>query len=1368
MTDLEFRMLGPFEVCRGGEIVPLGPGRAAALLAMLLIHANEVVAADRLVEELWAGEPPATAPHALQVHVSSLRKLLGAGAIVTRRPGYLLPVPAGACDAVRFESLLAEGGRALEDQAAADALRLLGEALALWRGPVLADLADQPFVAEATRLEELRLVATERWVDAGLALGRHAELVSELEGMVRRYPLRENLWSQLIVALYRSGRQADALRTYQRLREVLAEELGLEPSPELRRLEGMVLRQDRELAAPAASEISGAGRAALSGPVTEPGPDAAEGAEGDVEEVRVVTALFADLVGSTPLAEQLAPEELSLIVNGAVERMASCAGALEGTVASRMGDGILALFGDRAAHEDDAERAVRAGLRILEEVAAYGEEVARSWDVDPLQARVGIDSGPVVVGRADAQVLGDALNTAARLQAAASPGSALASAAVRHLTAELFDWGLPQQLSLKGKELPVEAAEVLAARAAPGKVRGLEGRRPPLVGREAEMATARRTVDVLLAGTGGILVVTGDAGAGKSRFLAELRELVERSRGSGRQPLWLEGRCLSWGASLVYGPFRELLREWLGASPAHPALRTRVTLRRKLDELFGPDATQVAGFLSSMLGLPLEPEASEQLAILPPEAVRQGAFGAVRDLLARLADNGPVVVALDDLHWADTTSLQLLADLLPVTDAAAVLLVLAMRPEREHGSWRLRETAQRELAYRTREVTLDALPAGTDAQLLDELLGPGALPPAIAAQLLEAARGNPFFIEELVRSLLDVGALRPGPDGWEVADELPVEIPRRVESVLSSRLDRLPGSGRAVLGAAAVLGRQFPLAVLAQVCAEESDLEGTLVELQQLELIEQARRWPAVEYRFRHPLVADAAYRRLVADRRRELHRRAADVLQTLSSDRLAESYGVLAHHHEQAGDGPRAVAYHRLAAEAARRADALPEAARHCTAALGLIAALSPEEAQRERALLEWERGHAWWHLADHRAGDELRRALASARAAGDGAAEMNALVDLASVEAHAEGRPERATARLEEALDASLRLGDTAAEVAIRNRLTVVLTNDLDLAGALVSGEEALAAGRRAGDEALAGRAMDGLKLVAFALADWPTLRQLTVELEGILRRHHDRWYLQYLLAESAYAWAGEGDWDGALARLDEAQSVNAGLGDRFTLPYLLTLRAWLERSRARYPEAVALGRDAATVAGEGGTVQLIAWSETNLGAILAEAGGPEEAVIHLEVGWEAARQGGVRIQAVRAAAHLARAGLRAGENPAVERHRRAAEDILESVRCPAGKHFLYGLDAYLALAEVALAQGDVDGAAGRIAPLRVAAEAVGWKEGVARTCVLLGRVAAVAGRGNEAAGLARHALEAATAGGLPAVAAEAERLLHGRGDE
>ncbi|MGH9037809.1 MAG: BTAD domain-containing putative transcriptional regulator, partial [Acidimicrobiia bacterium] len=747
MTDLEFRMLGPFEVLRGGDLVNLGPGRARALLVILLVHANQVVATDHLLEELWAGEPPATAPHALQVHVSSLRKLIGPDAIVTRRPGYLLAVASDGCDAARFESLLAAGGRALEADRAGDAQSVLDEALALWRGPVLADLADEPFVqAEATRLEELRLVATERRVEAGLALGHHGELVSELEGLVRRYPLRESLWARLIVALYRSGRQADALRAYQRLREVLAEELGLEPSPELRRLEGMVLRQDRELAPPAVPEVAREAEEVPSEPESGPAP-AAAGEGVAVDEVRVVTALFADLVGSTPLAEQLAPEELSLIVNGAVKRMESCVEALGGTVTSRMGDGILALFGDRVAHEDDQERAVRAGLRILEEVAAYGEEVARSWDVDPLVARVGIDTGPVVVGSPDAQVLGDALNTAARLQGAAPPGSALVSAAVRQLTAALFEWGEPRALSLKGKTEPVEAVEVLAARPVPGKVRGLEGLRPPLVGRESEMATAGRMVEALMAGTGGVLVVTGDAGTGKSRLLTELRELVERSAGTGLRPLWLEGRCLSWGGSLVYGPFRELLREWLGASPTHPALRTRVTLRRKVGELFGTGAAEVAGFLSSVLGVPLEPEAAERLAALPPEAIRQGAFGAVRDLVDRLAGTGPVVVTLDDLHWADATSLQLVQHLLPVADSAAVLLVLALRPEREHGSWRVRETAQREMAYRTREVTLEALPAGAGARLLDELIGPGTLPTGAATDLLEAAAGNPLFIE---------------------------------------------------------------------------------------------------------------------------------------------------------------------------------------------------------------------------------------------------------------------------------------------------------------------------------------------------------------------------------------------------------------------------------------------------------------------------------------------------------------------------------------------------------------------------------------------------------------------------------------------
>jgi DNA-binding SARP family transcriptional activator len=255
MVDLEFRMLGPLEVCRGAEALPLPPGRPRALLGLLLVNANTVVTTDQLIDELWRGDPPRTAGHALQVYVANLRKLLEpdrdtgrSPVLATRRPGYVLVVPPERCDADRFEHLTAAGRRALDEGRPADAATAFAGALALWRGPVLADLGDEPFVtAVAARLDEHRLVATERQVDAELALGRHAEVTGELEALVQRHPLRERLWAQLMVALYRSGRQADALSAYRRLRAVLAEELGLEPAPELRQLETAVLRQDPRL-----------------------------------------------------------------------------------------------------------------------------------------------------------------------------------------------------------------------------------------------------------------------------------------------------------------------------------------------------------------------------------------------------------------------------------------------------------------------------------------------------------------------------------------------------------------------------------------------------------------------------------------------------------------------------------------------------------------------------------------------------------------------------------------------------------------------------------------------------------------------------------------------------------------------------------------------------------------------------------------------------------------------------------------------------------------------------------------------------------------------------------------------------------------
>ncbi len=587
-----------------------------------------------------------------------------------------------------------------------------------------------------------------------------------------------------------------------------------------------------------------------------------------------MTALFADLVGSTPLAEQLDPEDVRLIVGEAVARMIRRVEAFGGTVKDLAGDGVLALFGAPAAHEDDPERAIRAGLAIAEDVAEYGAEVARGWAVDPLAVRVGVATGPVVVGavgagnRVEYGATGDAVNIAARLQTAAEPGTVLVGGATRRLVEALFEWDEPQVLELKGKSAPVHAAVARSARDAGTRVRGLEGVQARLVGRDRELAVARDALEAVLAGAGGILFLTGEPGIGKSRLLGEIHDLAA-SLPSERPVTWLEGRCVSYGESIPYWPFRDLVRRWLGLSADDPEVRTRVALRRGVERVFGAPADE-APYLGAMLDLTLEPDPAARMAELSPEALRYRTFEVVRTLLERLAADGPVVVALEDLHWADPTSIQLVERLLSLSEEAAVLLLVAQRPERDHPSWAVKEAAARALPHRTREIALEALTGRADRELLHALVGPGVLPADVEDRVLTHAEGNPFFLEEMVRSLADAGALARDGERWRFDHEVDVDIPPTVEKVILARIDRLTPECHRVLTAASVLGRQFGLPLLEGVVAaggkSDESVGPALTDLQRLDLVagppsgsrqragERSRRpacWPITGWRRR-------------------------------------------------------------------------------------------------------------------------------------------------------------------------------------------------------------------------------------------------------------------------------------------------------------------------------------------------------------------------------------------------------------------------------------------------------------------------------------------------------------------------------------
>ncbi|MDX6510651.1 MAG: hypothetical protein QOE36_155 [Gaiellaceae bacterium] len=673
------------------------------------------------------------------------------------------------------------------------------------------------------------------------------------------------------------------------------------------------------------------------------------------EERKTVTILVADLVGSTGLGERLDAEEAKLVIDEAVARIVHAIESFGGTVKDLAGDGVLALFGAPNAHEDDPERALRAAGRIAEELTEYGAEVGRAWGIDGFGVRVGVNTGPVVLGpvgagsRVEYGAVGDAVNTAARLQAEAPPGGVLVGEATKRLADLAFEWGGERLLRLKGKAEEVAAYEVVRAREQPGRTRGLGGDSSPLVGREAELERARAAVSDVLAGTGGILFVSGEAGIGKSRLLAEVYAAA-CDTSAERPALWLEGRCVSYGESMPYWPFRDLLREWLGVGSDEPELRVRVALRRAVAGLVGDRELEHYPYLGALLGLTLEPDAAARLAELSPEALQYRTFEVVEELLGLLAQDGPVVVALEDLHWADATSLTLAERLLGLTEDAGVLLVLTHRSDREHSAWAIREAAGRGFPHRMRELSLEALSGDAERELLTALVGAGTLPPELEQRVLADAEGNPFYLEELVRSLADAGALVRSNGGWRFDHDVDVEIPASVEKVILARIDRLDARSRYVLTAASVLGRHFGLPLLEGVASTDDTLADILNELQRLDLLRQSRRWPSPEFRFKHALIQEAAYRTLLSGQRERLHRRAAEWLEARQGSSDEEVLGLLAHHWLAAADEDKAVQYLARAGDKARQEYALDEAIGHYRALLPL---LERREAGNEMALV-------------------------------------------------------------------------------------------------------------------------------------------------------------------------------------------------------------------------------------------------------------------------------------------------------------------------------------------------------------------------------------------------------------------------------
>jgi class 3 adenylate cyclase/tetratricopeptide (TPR) repeat protein len=678
---------------------------------------------------------------------------------------------------------------------------------------------------------------------------------------------------------------------------------------------------------------------------------------------RMVTILMSDVKGSSAMARGMDPEDVLEIMDGAFEVLIEPITRYEGTVARLEGDAIMAFFGAPIAHEDDPERACRAGLEIVEGAQAYAAHLEKERGIGGFNVRVGIHTGLVVVGevgtdlRMEYTAMGEAPNLAARLESAAKPGTVLISAETYQFVAPLFETEALDPIEVKGWEQPVPVFRVQAPREVDGKPRGVAGLESPLVGRDVEFAALQDAVERLRVGVGGIVTLVGEAGIGKSRLVAEIRSQVlgptsevkgdlgwEGRPGTPDSGLravnWVEGRCLSYGTSVAYhlwlDVLRGLLRVTLEDAPEAATDGVGDALRQRVRDLCPDRFDDVYPYLGQLMSLPPRPEDKTDLQHVEGEALKRGTFRAVEMLIECSAIERPLALVCEDLHWADATTLELLERLLALTDRVPLLFVCVFRPQVEHGSWQTRETAARRYRHRHTDLWLNPLSAAESETLMGNLLRTPSLLGDFRERVLGYAQGNPFYVEEVIRSLIDGEIIvRDEATGqWCAARDLEeMPVPDTLHGVLMARIDGLPESARRVLQTAAVIGRIFRYRLLAAVAVsrtvawQEGELDAHLLTLQREQMIRERSRLPELEYIFKHHLTQEAAYKGLLRRERLAVHRRVAEALEGLFPDRIEEQPELLAHHWERAQEVAKAIWYLFQAGERARRLGASLEA---------------------------------------------------------------------------------------------------------------------------------------------------------------------------------------------------------------------------------------------------------------------------------------------------------------------------------------------------------------------------------------------------------------------------------------------------------
>ncbi|MGO9661264.1 MAG: AAA family ATPase, partial [Acidimicrobiales bacterium] len=937
---VQVKLLGPFSISVGANRAgPWPRPPAKRLCELVLLSPGRTIRRDLACEVLFPHLGRNGAPalsKALSMARAALSRLGGPGASLLQAdllniwasPDVTVSVDADRQEAALRAALNIGPGQRRDDSLVGS----LSEVGAL--------LADEPYADWALRARE-RLEALRQ--EARLALARdrsrgfgRADEQSALrawEACFAQDPTCEEAATALVQAYSRQGRHSLAASTYERCRQAL-EELSLRPSSTPGQAIRVTLPSHDRTAVPEAQTT------------------AVTGDRG--EERRLVTVLFVELLARPGTGRELDPEAMRDIVGGALATVVGEVEELGGKVTSISSTGVLAVFGAPDAHEDDPERALRAAYRVLNGTSTLGSEVA---------LRVGVETGPAVTGPIGPVsggyygAIGEVVSIAGALQLASQPGSVLVGPITRTATEGLFEWGPSAEVAVAGGTRWLRAsylgrpkARVTSQPPRRGPIRPV-----PIVGRRRELDLLRESLRRTTSGRGCVVVVTGEPGLGKTRLVAECRRLFMAWVGAvpGRLPLWLEGRAASYASAQPYALYRQVLSHWVGSVPEETDELAWPALERALRATFGggPD-DQLLALLAHVMGL--RPKGTGPTAArLGPEPLQQASFAAMQAFISHLLGHGPTVLVLEDLHWADPTSLRLTEQLFSLNKEGPLLLVLTHRPELGAGVSALEAALSTDPALTVRRVELSPLGERAEEELARALVGDKATDEVIEA-VRRSAEGNPLFLEERLSSLLETRAVLKGDDGyWRLGQGARNELPNAIERMVRSRVDRLgPGPHDAIVGAA-VLGVEFNLGALASVTDLGDDLRAAVSELRSVGLLVELDAPGEPAYRFRHALIQEATYKGLLKAQRQRLHARAASGLEGAAGEPPIGAAVVLGRHFALAGEAERAAHYLELAGDNAASAFANDEAVSSYRYALEQ---LSVEGAQQmERAARVW-----------------------------------------------------------------------------------------------------------------------------------------------------------------------------------------------------------------------------------------------------------------------------------------------------------------------------------------------------------------------------------------------------------------------------